>query len=229
MRAMKAQQAVSAPDGRSYNSPLRERQSEQTRAAILEALTGELAEGGLHELNIPAIARRAGVSVRTVYRYFPTRDALLDAVNQWMDQTIVPGAPPAAADEMPAMAERAFKEFDANETAMLAQWATALGRDVRARGRRRRISAYRDALAGATSNLSRSDARAAHAVISYLLSSLTWKTMREEFGMKGSESGKAVAWALRTLIEDLSQRNENAKQLPSHLNQADGRRLKAEG
>ena len=197
-----------APNGRSYNSPLRERQSEQTREAIVEALTAELADGGLHELNIPAIAQRAGVSVRTVYRYFPTRDALLDEVDRWMDENIVPGAPPASADEMPAMAERAFKEFDGNETAMLAQWATALGRDVRARGRRRRISAYADALAEATSGLSRTDARAAHAVISHLLSSLTWKTMREEFGMKGSESGKAVAWALTTLINDVKKRNE---------------------
>jgi len=198
------------------------RQSEQTRVAILEALTAELAEGGLHELNIPAIARRAGVAVRTVYRYFPTRDALLDAVDRWMDETIVPGAPPSSADEMPGMVERAFKEFDANETAMLAQFATALGRDVRARGRRRRISAYESALAEVTSNLSRSDARAAHAVISHLLSSLTWKTLREEFGMKGSESGKAVAWTLRTLIEDLSQRNETAKQTnPPNSHQAE--------
>jgi AcrR family transcriptional regulator len=209
--------APGATNGRSYNSPLRERQSEQTREAILEALTSELAEGGLHELNIPALARRAGVSVRTVYRYFPTRDALLDAADRWMDEAIVPGPPPASADEMPAAAERAFKEFDAKETAMLAQWASALGRDVRARGRRRRISAYRDALAEATSNLSRGDARAAHAVISHLLSSLTWKTMREEFGMKGAESGKAVAWALRTLIEDLRRRNESARQTNDEL------------
>ena len=208
---MKAGATTHTPNGRSYKSPLRVRQSEQTRASILEALTAELAEGGLHELNIPAIARRAGVAVRTVYRYFPTRDALLDAVDRWMDDTIVPGPPPASADEMPAMAERAFKEFDANETAMRAQWASALGRDVRARGRRRRISAYGSALAAATSNLSRSDARAAHAVISHLLSSLTWKTMREEFGMKGSESGKAVSWALRTLIDDVKHRNESSR------------------
>jgi AcrR family transcriptional regulator len=219
---MKAGSAALVSNGRSYKSPLRERQSEQTRAAILEAITAELAEGGLHELNIPAIARRAGVAVRTVYRYFPTRDALLDAVDRWWDDTIAPGEPPASADEMPAIVERAFKEFDANETAMLAQWATALGRDVRARGRRRRISAYGDVLSEVTSNLPRAEARAAHAVISYLLSSLTWKTMREEFNMTGAESGNAVAWAIRTLIEDLKIRNETAKQThPSALGTSD--------
>jgi AcrR family transcriptional regulator len=206
--------AAPAPraNGRAYHSPLRDRQSEQTRESILEALAAELAEGGLHELNIPAISRRAGVSVRTVYRYFPTRDALLDAADRWMDETIVPGLPPATADEMPAMVERAFKEFDANETVMLAQWASAFGRDVRARGRRRRITAYADALAEVSSNLSCGEARSAHAIISHLLSSLTWKTLREEFDMKGSESGRAVAWALQTLIDDLERRNKSAKQ-----------------
>jgi hypothetical protein len=128
-----------------------------------------------------------------------------------MDDNVVQVQPPQTADEMPLTAARAFKEFDANETAILAQWATAVGRDVRAIGRRRRVSAYADALAGITANLSRSEAKAAHAVISYLLSSLTWKTLREEFGMKGSESGKAVAWAIRTLITDLERRNEAEK------------------
>ncbi len=205
--------AVPSPSAvRSYSSPLRERQSEQTREFILDALTSELAEGGLHELNIPAIARRAGVSVRTVYRYFPDRDALLDAAEERLDVTI--GAPevPRTADELPPNVEAAFREFDAHEDTLYAQWATALGRDVRARGRRRRLQAYKDALVDITSNLSRSEARAAHAVVSYLLSSLTWKTMREEFKMTGAESGKAVASALRVLIEDLRQRNEFAKQ-----------------
>ncbi len=204
--------ATAAPNGRSYNSPLRDRQSGQTRESILEALTTELAEGGLHELNIPAIARRAGVAVRTVYRYFPTRDALLDGVEQRMDDTVAPGAPPRSPDDLPVMVENTFSEFDVNERLILAQWATALGRDVRARGRRRRISAYGDVLAGITSDLSREEARAAHAVISYLISSWTWKTMREEFHMNGAESGRAVAWALRNLIADLKLRNESAKQ-----------------
>jgi AcrR family transcriptional regulator len=197
-------------NGRSYHSPLRERQSEQTRVAILEAIAQELAATGLQELHVPAIARRAGVSVRTIYRYFPTRDALLDAAEEWIDRSIGTADFSRPIDEFPAMLEEVFKQFDANETMMLAHWATSLGRDVRERGRKRRQQAYRQALNEVTSHLSRSDARAAHAVVSYLLSSRTWKAMREEFGMAGAESGKAAAWALRTLIADLRHRNEFA-------------------
>lgn len=211
MPDMKTETPAHATVVRTYNSALRERQTEQTRELILEALTNELAEGGLRELNVPRIAQRAGVSVRTVYRYFPTRDALLDAVEELLDRSI--GSPEMArtAGELPAMLEDAFRQFDANDTVMLAHWATELGRDVRERGRRRRQEGYRGALADVTSHLSRSEVRTAHAVISYLISSRTWMTMREEFSMAGAESGKAVAWAVRTLVADIEQRNEDAK------------------
>jgi AcrR family transcriptional regulator len=207
--------ASAAPtNGRSYISPLRERQSEQTREAILEAIAAELAENGLQELHIPAVARRAGVSIRTVYRYFPTRDALLDAAEEWIDRSIGSADFSRSIDEFPSMTENVFRQFDANETMMLAHWATSLGRDVRERGRKRRQQAYKDALRDITGNLSRTDARAAHAVISYLMSSRTWKTLREEFGMSGAESGKAAAWALRVLIADIKRRNEISKESP---------------
>lgn len=216
---MKTTITAPAANGRSYNSPLRDRQSERTRELILEALASELAEGGLHDLNIPAIAQRAGVSVRTVYRYFPTRDALIDAAEERIDRIVGPPHIPQTAADLPGMAQALFRQFDDRETLILAHWATDLGRDVRARGRRRRLQAYLETLSAATANLTRSDARAAHAVISHLLSSLTWKTLREEFGMKGSESGKAVAWALRTLIDDVKHRNEQAK--PAEAAQAE--------
>jgi AcrR family transcriptional regulator len=206
--AQTANQTAAEP--RHYTSPLRERQTEQTRETILQALTDELADGGLQELNIPGLARRAGVSVRTVYRYFPDKEALLDAAEQWMDDRIAPGASPVSADDMATSAEQIFAAFDANESVMLAQWATAVGRVLRAKGRKRRLGAYEAALREVTSDLSRADARAALAILSYLRSSWTWKTLRDEFGMSGAESGKAVAWALRTLIADLRKRNEAA-------------------
>lgn len=199
-----------AAEPRHYTSPLRERQTEQTREMILQALTDQLAAGGLQELNIPGLARRAGVSVRTVYRYFPDKEALLDAAEQWMDDRIAPGASPICADDMAANAEQIFAAFDANESVMLAHWATSVGRAMRAKGRKRRLEAYEAALREVTSHLSRREARAALAILSYLLSSWTWKTLRDEFGMSGSESGKAVSWALSTLIDDLRKRNEAA-------------------
>ena len=65
---------------RNYRSPLREKQASETRAAIVAALAEQVLDHGMVDFSIPRLAERAGVSVRTVYRYFPNREDLLNAV-----------------------------------------------------------------------------------------------------------------------------------------------------
>jgi hypothetical protein len=61
-----------------------------------------------------------------------------------------------------------------------------------------------------TGDLSKAEARQAHAVVVYLSNMLTWVTMRDELGLETPDIGAAVSWALRTLIDDLRRRNEAA-------------------
>lgn len=65
---------------RRYRSPLRQAQAEQTQQQIVEAAYGALATVAADELSYAALAERLGISVRTVYRHFPERTALLEAV-----------------------------------------------------------------------------------------------------------------------------------------------------
>ena len=44
----------------------------------------------------------------------------------------------------------------------------------------------------------------------YLSNMLAWLTMRDENGFSGEQSGKAIGWAMRVLIDDLRRRNEAA-------------------
>jgi AcrR family transcriptional regulator len=203
------------PELRSYTSPLRDRQVEQTRRLILQALAEQLADAGLSDFSVPRLAQRAGVSLRTVYRYFPTRDELLDAFDEFIDHT-VEFSPPQTAQEVAGAPEWLFPLFDEHELIMLAQHETPPGRAIRARGRRRRAEGYKSALQEVTHQLTREEARAALAVVGRLLSSATWKEFRSEHGMDGAESGRAVSWALRTLIADLRKRNAAAKQGTAH-------------
>ena len=48
----------------------------QTRECSLEGLVRTMARG-VAELSFPAVAQEAGVALRTVYRYFPTKRELL--------------------------------------------------------------------------------------------------------------------------------------------------------
>ncbi|MFN7265240.1 MAG: glycosyltransferase, partial [Phenylobacterium sp.] len=57
----------------------RDRRKAQTETRILDAAGRLLEEGRLEEASFSEIARLAGVGDRTVYRYYPTRDALMGA------------------------------------------------------------------------------------------------------------------------------------------------------
>ncbi len=70
---------------RRYSNAWREQQAAQTRESILHAVVQVLA-GGLADLSVPAIARAAGLSVRTIYRHFPTKRDLLIALGEHMDR-----------------------------------------------------------------------------------------------------------------------------------------------
>ena len=72
---------------RPYESPLRAEQMEQTRLRILEATADVLADDEVEEVTVPVVAMRARVSVRTVYRHFPTKDALFDAFGEWAEES----------------------------------------------------------------------------------------------------------------------------------------------
>ncbi|MBW0152793.1 MAG: TetR/AcrR family transcriptional regulator [Phenylobacterium sp.] len=61
------------------------RQARQARAqatveAIIQAAAQILAEAGWGALNTNLVARRAGVSVGSVYEYFPNKNAIVDAI-----------------------------------------------------------------------------------------------------------------------------------------------------
>ena len=51
----------------------------RNRQKLIDAASGQFAEAGT-DVSLEAIAKRAGVGVGTLYRHFPTRDALVEAV-----------------------------------------------------------------------------------------------------------------------------------------------------
>lgn len=58
----------------------RQARAEATVAAVIEAGARILEEGGLEGFNTNAVARRAGVSVGSLYQYFPGKDAIMAAL-----------------------------------------------------------------------------------------------------------------------------------------------------
>lgn len=58
----------------------RQSRAQVTHDAILEAAAHIIASGGLAAFNTNAVAERAGVSIGSLYQYFPNKDALMVAL-----------------------------------------------------------------------------------------------------------------------------------------------------
>ena len=85
---------------------LRERQREETREQILRAVGHQLETRSLEDLSFAEIAEDAGIGERTVYRHFPTKEALLGAFWAWMQTEALAKAEPAR----PMRSERRLRE-----------------------------------------------------------------------------------------------------------------------
>jgi AcrR family transcriptional regulator len=113
---------------------------------LLAAAGAAFTERGADDVSLEEIARRAGVGIGTLYRHFPTRQALLEAVYR---------------DQVDALDARAAELIQADSpAAALAEWLAALV----AFGKAKRglttgmldselLSACRDVLHGATDTL----------------------------------------------------------------------------
>jgi AcrR family transcriptional regulator len=183
--------------------PLRERLMEQTREAILDGLGEQLAESGLRDFSIPKVAKRAGVSVRTVYRYFPTREALLDSLDDWVNRRLGHPDFPATPDEAAAVAADMFPRFADNAAMLQAQIQSTAGRELKLHARRSRARQFEKLLATETRHLPPDDAKEAAAIFYLLCSSTTWQFLHDVWGFDAAQAARAATRAQKTLLADL--------------------------
>jgi AcrR family transcriptional regulator len=188
---------------------LREQHATATRERILAAVADLLEQGAAEELTIPAVAEAAGVSLRTIYRYYATREQLLEAAGRWIGDELLKHPYPRDLDEVADLYEEGARDFDQRPGLVRALAFSQLGRHVRGYRRRERLDAVGRALRAELTELSESELQQAEAVLAYLHNMLAYTTLREENGLTGEEIGQAVGWAIRTLIADLRRRNRN--------------------
>ena len=107
--------------------------AQRNYARLLEAASGAFAERGADDVSLEEIARRASVGIGTLYRHFPTRQALLEAVYIDQVESLSARARELLRAESPAdaLAEwlRAMVKFSSTKRNMTTALLATLGTD----------------------------------------------------------------------------------------------------
>src|SRR5262245_5486480 len=86
---------------------------QRTRRAILEAMVDVIMETDGIGFSVQAVADRAGVTHRTIYNHFPTREALCDAFADYVDELLEESAgrpaPTMALASLPVVVEGLYR------------------------------------------------------------------------------------------------------------------------
>ena len=181
---------------------LRDRHRETTRRRILEAVHEVLAEESPTTLSIPRVAARAGTSLRTVYRYFPTKEALVDAASR-----VSEAATHGRAGFLPTTATLAdylrvvWGEFARNIGSVRAQHLTPAGRELRASRLPRGRAAVRHAFTAEGIDLPPDDLDRLTDIGVLLVSSTVFLELTERLGHDVAEAADLAAWTTAAVIE----------------------------
>jgi len=179
----------------------RAEQKQQTQAHILAAAMELMRKAGEKVVTIRAVAAVAGVTERTVYRHFKSRDVLLRSIWQAMRELIAPPPPPRGPSELVEGPRSYFPRLEQHRDLVRAY----LYSQSRARGPKRRVDEARsDALIECVQTnmeyLDKRKLRRRTAIADLIASPYALEWMQQFWGFSGKEAGEAAAEALDILI-----------------------------
>src|SRR5215469_503217 len=107
--------------------------AQRNYAKLLSAASAAFVESGADDVSLEEIARRAGVGIGTLYRHFPTRQALLEAVYRDQAEQLRARADELLASGSPGEAFaswlRALVEFSSTKRSLTSAMVATLGKD----------------------------------------------------------------------------------------------------
>jgi AcrR family transcriptional regulator len=182
---------------------LADRRNELTRRLILESALQVLERQSFSGLTVGAVAKRARISARTVFRYFPTREAFLDAIAEQLRQLLgLP--PPQSVDDLIAFPRALYSGFEAHARLMRAALHSELYDRMRETAARARWEAVRRIVDAHAPGRSDGERKIASANIRYYLSASTWHYYRFYFDFTLEEAIRAAESSIRQSLDGLT-------------------------
>ena len=174
-----------------------------TRRRIVEAVAHIATHEHPTAFSVPAVARRARVSVRTVYRYFPTKEDLLDGLNDFggpVAARLLDRRHPVSLDDYLDALPELFGSLAENRSTVQVQLTNPVSRDARRRRVEQRRAAIDAGLADELPDLDAADRGALADLITVLGSSFALFDLLDR-GHDAAGAADLTAWAVRALVD----------------------------
>jgi AcrR family transcriptional regulator len=186
---------------RRYDSSLRHERAALTHERIIDAgaaLVHEFSSWDWSQLSVRAVAERAGVHERTVYRHFPTEQVLRAAVVDRLQQEAGLRPEDVTIDNIEDQVGRLFAYLASFSSSSERTTDAALAAvDVR------RKAALLDVVTAETPGWSPRDQHIAAAAIDVLWGVPTYRRLVDGWHLDEQEATHAVTWLLRLLLADV--------------------------
>ena len=181
---------------RRYDSPLRRDQVAATRNRIVAAgsdLVHELPSWDWDDLTFRAVAERAGVGIRTVYRYFPTERVLHDAVMERLEDEAGVRYEGMTLDRVSEVATNVFRSMAAFAAAPVLPTSPE---ETFAAADDKRRRALTGAIEAAAAGWSASEKHAAAAALDVIWSPPNYERLITAWGMDREAATDLMAWLI---------------------------------
>jgi AcrR family transcriptional regulator len=182
---------------------LRTRQLAATRQGIARAVADIVVSEGAASLSFPAVADRAGVSLRTVYRHFPNKDALVTAALEAGSERTLSAFPSGqrSIGRLRALIRELWAELEENRDLVLVQQTTPAGRALRGERLRKRRDELRASLPDDVPALDDDGYDRLAALCTVLFSSHLLFDLTDELGVERDTAAGLAAYALEAACE----------------------------
>jgi AcrR family transcriptional regulator len=184
------------------SNTLTEQQTDLTQRLILDAALQTLREDSVGGLTVRAVAKRAGISERTVFRYFATRDEFLDAIAaEISSQMHVPH--PRTMDELLALPRTLFTSLESRRDLIRASLHTDVSERIMQTNGKQRWIAIRKVVDAYAPRAPEARRKIAATNIRYTMSAATWSYYRFVFRFTLEETIECAETAMRQALDGL--------------------------